>query len=261
MHHSIISDLQAGNAETRRRLAAYCLKDALLPLKLMGKLMLFINAIEMARVTGVPIVYLLTRGQQIKVVSQLYRKARQHHLLIPVRESKGNDEKYEGATVIEPKKAYYTHPIATLDFASLYPSIMMAHNLCYSTLLAPADVSKLQPGDFIRTPTGDHFVTPAKRRGVLPEILVELLEARARAKREMKRADDPFVQAVLNGRQLALKISAKSATQAAHLHTTASSLRTLTDHVPIASCSGCAAVSVLCTDLPERRWVNFRASP
>ncbi len=36
--------------------------------------------------------------------------------------------------MIEPKKAYYDTPIATLDFASLYPSIMMAHNLCYSTL-------------------------------------------------------------------------------------------------------------------------------
>jgi hypothetical protein len=37
--------------------------------------------------------------------------------------------------VIEPKKAYYADPIATLDFNSLYPSIMMAHNLCYSTLI------------------------------------------------------------------------------------------------------------------------------
>ena len=30
--------------------------------------------------------------------------------------------------------AYYT-PITALDFASLYPSIMMAHNLCYSSLV------------------------------------------------------------------------------------------------------------------------------
>ncbi len=42
---------------------------------------------------------------------------------------------YEGATVLEAKQGYYRDPVATLDFASLYPSIMMAHNLCYSTLL------------------------------------------------------------------------------------------------------------------------------
>lgn len=42
---------------------------------------------------------------------------------------------YEGATVLEPIAGYYKSPVATLDFASLYPSIMMAHNLCYSTLL------------------------------------------------------------------------------------------------------------------------------
>jgi DNA polymerase delta subunit 1 len=45
---------------------------------------------------GVPITYLLTRGQQIKVISQLYRKAKQKNLLIPVRQVKKEDEKYEG---------------------------------------------------------------------------------------------------------------------------------------------------------------------
>ena len=45
---------------------------------------------------------------------------------------------YEGATVLDAKQGYYTTPVATLDFASLYPSIMMAHNLCYSTML-PSD--------------------------------------------------------------------------------------------------------------------------
>lgn len=74
VHHSIITDLQNGNDQTRRRLAVYCLKDAYLPLRLIEKLMCFINYMEMARVTGVPLSCLLIRGQQIKVVSQLLRK-------------------------------------------------------------------------------------------------------------------------------------------------------------------------------------------
>lgn len=65
---------QNGNEQTRRRLAVYCLKDAYLPLRLLQKLMCVINYMEMARVTGVPLTYLLSRGQQIKVVSQLLRQ-------------------------------------------------------------------------------------------------------------------------------------------------------------------------------------------
>ena len=52
----------------------YCLKDAYLPIRLLDKLMSIINYMEMARVTGVPLAYLLARGQQIKVISQLLRK-------------------------------------------------------------------------------------------------------------------------------------------------------------------------------------------
>lgn len=52
----------------------YCLKDAFLPLRLLERLMVLVNAMEMARVTGVPLGYLLTRGQQVKVVSQLLRQ-------------------------------------------------------------------------------------------------------------------------------------------------------------------------------------------
>jgi len=61
-----ISDLQNGNDETRRRLAVYCLKDAYLPQRLLDKLLIMYNYIEMARVTGVPLSYLLSRGQAIK---------------------------------------------------------------------------------------------------------------------------------------------------------------------------------------------------
>ena len=132
VHHSIISDLQMGTDADRRRLAVYCLKDAYLPQQLMNKLAIVVNYVEMARVTGVPINYLLTRGQQIKVFSMLLRKTRKVDLLIPALQRQGgasSDVAYEGATVIEPKKAFYNIPIATLDFASLYPSIMQVRDL------------------------------------------------------------------------------------------------------------------------------------
>lgn len=212
VHHSIITDLQNGTDQTRRRLAVYCMKDAYLPLRLMSKLMCVYNYMEMARVTGVPFSYLLARGQQIKVLSKLLRCTREQDLVLPVHSASGGDsgEQYEGATVIEPKKGFYDQPIATLDFASLYPSIMMAHNLCYTTLLSKAEREKYSPDDYIKTPTGDYFVKASVRPGLLPKILKDLLAARKVAKAALKNETDPFKRAVLDGRQLALKISCNS---------------------------------------------------
>ena len=119
--HTAITGLQRGDADTRRRLAVYCLKDAWLPLRLLDKRMKVVNYVEMARVTGVPLSYLLTRGQQIKVMSMLYRKCRPLGLVLPVARDRDRVEgaKYEGATVIEPVKGFYRdHPIATLCAAS-----------------------------------------------------------------------------------------------------------------------------------------------
>lgn len=55
----------------------------------MDKLLCLVNYTEMARVTGVPFNYLLQRGQSIKVVSQLYRKANADGYLIPANKGEG----------------------------------------------------------------------------------------------------------------------------------------------------------------------------
>lgn len=57
----MIGDLFRGSPTTRRRIAVYCLKDALLPLRLLNKLLFLFNYVEMSRVTGTPLTYLLTR--------------------------------------------------------------------------------------------------------------------------------------------------------------------------------------------------------
>ena len=213
VHHTMITELFNGTPDSRRRLAVYCLKDAYLPQRLMDKLMCLVNYTEMARVTGVPFNYLLSRGQQVKFISQLFRKALEQQLVIPNLANEASEEQYEGATVIEPTRGYYDVPVATLDFASLYPSIIQAHNLCYTTLLNKASIEKLnlkKDEDFIVTPNGDMFCTIKVRKGLLTQILEELLGARKRAKKELAVETDPFKKAVLNGRQLALKISANS---------------------------------------------------
>ena len=175
--------------------------------------MSLVNQTEMARVTGVPFNYLLAKGQSIKVMSQICRQAQAHNYLVPALRVEGSDEQYEGATVIEPRRGYYDVPITTLDFSSLYPSIMMAHNLCYTTLLDTHTIQRLnlkEGQDYIKTPNNDCFVTSSRRKGLLPVVLQDLLTARKRAKSDIKNEKDAFKRAVLDGRQLALKVSANS---------------------------------------------------
>lgn len=87
---------------------------------------------------------------------------------------------------------------------------MMAHNLCYSTLVPRHHRNKYKPEDITETPNGDLFVKQTTKKGILPMILEELIGARKKAKNELAKATDPFERAVLDGRQLALKISANS---------------------------------------------------
>ncbi|KAK2944153.1 putative DNA polymerase delta catalytic subunit [Blattamonas nauphoetae] len=147
---------------------------------------------------------------QIRVISLLYRYANKKHMIVPCLKNQITEEKYQGATAIEPQRGFYPDPVVTLDFASLYPSIMICHNLCYSTLLHPEAASKLDPADYSRTPTGNFFVKSHLRKGLLPEILEWLLAARKRTRKELAEATDPMNELVRNGRQLAFKVTANT---------------------------------------------------
>lgn len=66
------------------------------------------------------------------------------------------DVQFEGAVVIDPIRGYYDESIVTLDFSSLYPSIMIAHNLCYTTWVDSYSTSEkyglVRDRDYIVTP-------------------------------------------------------------------------------------------------------------
>lgn len=69
---------------------------------------------------------------------------------------------------------------------------------------------RLTEDQITKTPSNHFFVKPTVRRGLLPYILENLLAARKKAKKELEAETDPVKKSVLNGRQLALKLSANS---------------------------------------------------
>jgi DNA polymerase delta subunit 1 len=195
-----------------REVAEYCIKDTLLPHRLMKKLCTLLNLVEMAKATWVPVPFLVERGQQIKVFSQLTKKARELGFMVPtIRYGAIPEEPYEGATVLEAQKGAYYTPITALDFESLYPSIMMAHNLCYSSYVMDEKRYGAIPGITYETfKIGDRTYKFAQDvPSLLPAILLELKQFRKQAKRDMAAATG-FMKEVYNGKQLAYKISMNS---------------------------------------------------
>lgn len=210
----IFSRYKEGDAARLGEVAEYCIQDTVLPHKLMEKLCQIQNQVEMAKACWVPLAFLSERGQQIKVFSQMAKKARELNFVIPTfRRPNGPDEgKYEGATVLEAQTGAYYGPITALDFASLYPSIMCAENLCYSTLVMNARYDNL-PGVTYEQFGPHRFAQTSGEKPIvslLPTILADLKAFRKKAKKLMALAEGTPMEAVYNGQQLAYKISMNS---------------------------------------------------
>ena len=194
------------------QVAEYCIKDTLLPHRLIKKLCTLLNLLEMAKATWVPIAFLVERGQQIKVFSQLSKKARELGYMVPtIKYGAIPEEPYEGATVLEAQKGAYYTPITALDFEALYPSIMMAHNLCYSTyVMNEKDYGNVPGVEYETFKVGEKTYKFAQGvPSLLPAILLELKQFRKKAKKDMAAATGAMKE-VYNGKQLAYKISMNS---------------------------------------------------
>ena len=200
-----------GSSSDRKDIGVYCVKDTDLPLRLIWKLAIFLNMIEMAKVTKVPINFLIERGQGIKVFSQICYEAHQSNMIIETfQKAKVSIEEaaYEGATVLEAKKgAYMNEPITGLDFASLYPSIERAWNLCPTTLVVEPKFRNVEGEKYVKI---DKYLFSQNRQGIVPKLLERLAKSRKQAKKDMANAENAFMKAVYNGKQLAFKVSMNS---------------------------------------------------
>lgn len=204
-----IAELWKGHHGGVYRLINYSLNEAEVTWDLMQKLQTIPETIEMARVTGLSISDSLYKAQMVRVQSLLLRSAQKEAWLLGGPTING--QLSESPFLIHPKDSrtagFYKDPVVILDFASLYPSLYMAHNLCYTTLVHPEDVDLFPKESLMRSPTGAYFVIPSVRHGILPRICGALITARKLAKEQMFAPNITSGEhAVLDARQKALKL-------------------------------------------------------
>uniref|UniRef100_A0A6C0L854 DNA-directed DNA polymerase n=1 Tax=viral metagenome TaxID=1070528 RepID=A0A6C0L854_9ZZZZ len=133
--------LQKGSSADRAIVAAYCIQDCELTYELYKKLEVFNETMSMANVCSVPVSYIFTRGQGIKIESLIFKDCRELGQLIDVLPSGSkSSEGYEGAVVLVPEPNFYTSPVGVCDFASLYPSTIISENISYDMLVWVKDI-------------------------------------------------------------------------------------------------------------------------
>jgi len=118
---------------------------------------------------------------------------------------------YVGATVLPPDAGVYMY-VATLDFKSLYPSIIQGHNASPDTCVQSKEAAALlgiDPETLVDATFG-YFVPADVWRGVLPELLDSLLGERNAAKARMEITTDAGEKAMLSALEKALKIAANA---------------------------------------------------
>jgi DNA polymerase delta subunit 1 len=205
---------QSGDPNLQSQVMEYCVKDTLLPLQIILKRLTIVLEIEMSRVCCVFLSDLWARGQMFKVMSQFFLHARECGYVVSATNINldDDDEGYTGALVLAAKVGVY-QTAATFDFASLYPSIMIANNLCSTSLVPggrPAEPDGIEYLDVQVDDDGRTFTFQQSVPGLLPDLLRKLLEARKRAKKDMNATSDPEKKKIYHGRQLALKVSSNS---------------------------------------------------
>ena len=112
------------------KVVAYCIEDSNLVVDLFDTVNIWHHLTELANIAGVSILDLCTRGEQIRCYSNIFNSCFKRGYV--VSNPKSYDYYYSGAFVKEPIVGLHEN-VFTFDFSSLYPSIIIGYNLCYTT--------------------------------------------------------------------------------------------------------------------------------
>lgn len=130
------------------RIGMYCVEDSELVMDLIDKTNQWFNLSSASDIMGVTINDLFTRGQQVRILSQIYNAAARKNFII-------THEEFEymfiqGATVKVPVPNKYKY-VSVLDFNSMYPNNAIEEGVCWSTYIPPEEWKNFPEGTYRKT--------------------------------------------------------------------------------------------------------------
>ena len=174
----------------------YCYKDAELALKILLEVGTLRKGMDLATVSKLPVEDVLTSGTSTLVDSILIRVADREKIGVPPNGRDRRTDQIEGGYVHTMSPGLY-HWISILDFKSMYPSLIIAKNICFTTLSNEGEIV---------SPNGVRYLSKEKRLGLLPRILENLMNERDSIKKKMKTAKNNHEREYYDGLQAAVKV-------------------------------------------------------
>ncbi len=182
--------------ENKDKVMEYCSKDAELSLRILEEVGTLRKDMDLATVSKLPVDDVHTSGSSQLIDSILIREADRKRVGVPLTSGYSRGKPIEGGYVHTIEPGLY-HWVCVLDFKSMYPSLIISKNICFTTLDDDGE---------IESPVGARFLGRGEKEGLLPTILENLMEERDRVKKERDRADDEEEYRYYDGLQNALKI-------------------------------------------------------
>ena len=173
----------------------YCIKDADLTLRIFQKIRVVDRNMYISTVAKLPLDDVTNGGTSNYVDSLLIRKADRENIGVPMTKHNYKEAPIEGGYVHSIGAGIYDY-VVVLDFKSMYPSMIMKYNICFTTY---------NPNGEIVAPNGVRFLSRDKREGLVPRLLRDLMDQRDAVKRKMKSASGEEAE-YLDGVQGAIKI-------------------------------------------------------
>ena len=183
-------------ARDRDRVMEYCKKDAELALRILEKVARLDKSMDLAVVSKLPLDDVYNGRTSQLIDSILIRAADRGHFGVPMTRQGRGEASIEGGYVHSLDPGLYEW-VGVLDFASMYPSIIIENNICFTTLS--------EKGTIV-SPTGVRFLDKSVRVGLLPQILGNLMAGRREVKAKLKTEADEDKHAYYDRLQFAIKI-------------------------------------------------------